>query len=177
MKVRLAILSILLIVFAVSLTAQETTDASSDEINVKEFLDKQINEIKEKQDAPVNTAPNKDANLYATITNIMKQEAAVKIFIILEAIFVAALVIIWRRRKMTRTENRAVLKINISKLREEKIGSVEDKRLTQIRTGLAYKPIAINNTGSGITAAAKRLAISKGEVHLAAKIKILANKR
>lgn len=184
MKTRVLLTAILLIMFAAAVSAQDEAQASTDQINVKELLDKQIEEIKDNRIAPVNTAQNEDAKeevkeetLIAGIQGALDKEMFTKMFIILEAAFIAALVIIWRRKKQSRRVDQSVLKLNISRLRDEQIGSVEDKKLSAIRSGLAYKPINMNVPGSGITATAKKLAISKGEVHLAAKIKILANGR
>jgi hypothetical protein len=65
------------------------------------------------------------------------------------------------------------LKRNVKDLREEKIGSFANKELSLLRMKLNNTKINVKDSSREITQKAKSLAISKGEIHLAAKIKMM----
>ena len=97
-----------------------------------------------------------------------------QILFLINASFIAAMVVVIRRRKLQLEQLKVSdLKNNIKKLRAEQLGSLSDSKLKKIRTGLFKKNIIIDNNGLNITSLAKKLSISKGEVHLAAKLNLL----
>ena len=165
-----------------SLAVQE----HSEEINIREILQQQISEIKNKQDmANVNLAfknSSKEDSFVKTADVRFQEKAmegfsksiAVKVFVLAEVSLLTSLFFLWiRRTKKIRKDKLSILKSNIKDLREERIGSIHELRLTNLRNRLRSNPIKINNKGRDITTLAKKHNIAKGEVHLAAKIKLL----
>ena len=103
------------------------------------------------------------------------KESAVKLFVIIEVIMFAGLVLMWLRKTRNNKKRQiSILKNNIKSLREEKIGSRHETNLSKLRRSLRFETIKINDNGKDITSRARQNQISKGEVHLAAKIKLLA---
>jgi len=97
-----------------------------------------------------------------------------KIIVLLNAGFLAAIVVLLRRRKIELSKMRNKdLKENIKRLREEKIGSISDSKLKKIRTSLFGRKLKIDPNGAAITEIARKLSVSKGEIHLAAKLNLL----
>ena len=145
-----------------------------DSVNIRALLDKEIAVIKAKQkeeevksevyvisSEKIKTANN---NLYVEYG-----------FWVIEAILIVVIGIFWFKRIKYRKKNAAkTLKLNISKMREEKIITGTTNDLTEIRRNLVTYPIRYDDHGSDIVRKAREWSISKGEVYLAVKLKILA---
>lgn len=174
MKTRYFFLIILLTVFAFP---QENQEVKS----LEELLTNKADEITKEEiannpemiPAPViKKAPAKE--------EIAKAEAFTfetihyQMLFLLNASLVAALVVIIRRKKIELAKlKNSDLKENIKNLREEKIRIRPDKKLREIRKSLFSKKITPDSNGLQITEMARKLSISKGEVHLAAKLNLL----
>lgn len=110
------------------------------------------------------------------ILNFLDKPLATKIFVGIEILLLSVLFILWFvRNKSKKMQQISILKNNIKNLREERIGSRNEQSLSNLRLKLALSPIKIDDHGKDITARAKKYNISKGEIHLAAKIKILSS--
>lgn len=183
------ILLITILLSSLSLYAQELKNASSSEeiVNIKALVDQQIKKIKEAEAAKDETIIKKEAEsvksqadkdtIVSTLTSsgnlFIKKSVFSKLFIIIEAILFISILLLWYKRKSNSIkESKKILKANIKRLREEKIGGLLDKKLSRIRSKLILQPVALD--GRSITEQAKRLSISKGELHLAAKINLLS---
>ncbi len=100
-----------------------------------------------------------------------------KIFVLFEATLLAGIIVLYRRKKLgfKKLETKE-LKKNIKKLREENLIVSNNTSLNELRKSLSSKDLPIKDGAKGITLLAKKLAIAKGEVYLAAKISLLASK-
>jgi len=99
----------------------------------------------------------------------------IKIFILFESSLLAAIVVIYRRKKLGfKKALRKELKQNIGLLRKEQLKSESADDLVNVRKSLTRKKIKVQNGTSSITKLAKKLSIAKGEVHLAVKLNMIA---
>lgn len=177
---------ILLVILLMTCLNTRTEAIDTTSVNIRALLEKQISEIKKREEAKkniVHVEPKKQAsvvmgvsgNIDASVKEFLSKDVAVKIFIVVEVLMLTGLFLIWSRKmKKNKKRRTAILKSNIKKLREERIGSFEVKKLSLIRNRLCFEPIKINDNGRDITYRARKNNISKGEVHLAARIKLLA---
>lgn len=177
-----------LIIFTNQCFAQDSTRAKTAEdiINIKELVDQQIREIQEAEAKKNNEAGSvlisdnpKTEN--AEIIPAIKEEAPlikdiyIKIIIGIETILLLFIIYFWYKKKSKEQKSEfSDLKKNIRRLREEKIGGLLDNTLTKVRSGLILQVANIDSRN--ITAHAKKLSISKGELHLAAKINLMMQK-
>jgi hypothetical protein len=177
-------LIIVLLLLADLLFAQETdttkiisTDSSlayvNDSVNVREILAKEIEEIKAKQN-------EEDKKLQTLVISKKNEETESGfsiieyLFVGIESILVITIGILYLRRKKGKKRNELKkLKFNISKLREEKIVCGLTNDLTTVRRQLQTIPIDYNDGGKDVIRKARQYSISKGEVYLAAKLKLL----
>ena len=176
---------------------QEIDSAS---VDIRAILEKQIADIRNKQASAISVDTVKETKEEAKIDfiavektqkaemiasgnlglvekteELLPKSSAVKLFVIIEVIMFAGLVFMWlNKTTKNKTRENAILKNNIKSLREEKIGSRDEFSLSKLRSNLRFDPIKINDNGKDITFRARKNQISKGEVHLAAKIKLLA---
>lgn len=98
-----------------------------------------------------------------------------KAFILFEASLFAAIVVIYRRKKLGfKKAVKKELKQNIGLLRKEQLKSESGSELAGVRKSLTRKKIKLQNGSSSITRLAKKLSIAKGEVHLAIKLNMIA---
>lgn len=181
----------------INVYGQETDSAS---VDIRAILGKQIADIRSKQEAEAAADTVKETkeevktdiiavektqkaemvsaeNLDAAVKTVefLPQESAVKLFVIIEVIMFTGLVLMWlRKTRKNKKRQISILKNNIKSLREEKIGSRHETNLSKLRNSLRFETIKINDNGKDITSRARKNQISKGEVHLAAKIKLLA---
>jgi hypothetical protein len=181
MKASLTSLIMLLFIMNANIHAQANDNAS---IDIRAILEKQISEIRSrenqkqevavetKQQAAIVSLNTVDAN--DTVKEFLSKDVAARIFIVIEILMIAGLVYLWGTKNSKNKKRKiAILKENIRKLREERIGSLQSKSLSMLRGKLRYDPIKINDNGKDITFRARKNNIGKGEVHLAAKIKLL----
>ena len=94
--------------------------------------------------------------------------------IIGEIILLVGLILQWKQGKgKSRKENKKLYKNNIRAIRDERIKPNVDRKITDKRRTLKNKIALSKLNGKTITSTAKKMAISKGELLLAAKIKQL----
>ncbi len=158
----------------------------SDSINISQMVAAQINSAREKEQNEDKTAAKKDNEL--TIIN-PKQDSPgfiselerqlsispdlfLKIMVLISAAFLAALIIVMRRRKARKLMHPNIsLKENIKLLREENIRIKGNSKLSAVRNRLADSTPEYNLTKESISNSARKLNISKDEILLAQKLK------
>lgn len=97
------------------------------------------------------------------------------IFVLFEISLLLSILFIYKyKTKNYKVAEVREFKNNIKQLRDEKINFETDVKLAQLRKKLVKNKI--DYSPSAITLIAKKLGISKGEVHLAAKLNILSSK-
>ena len=149
-----------------------------DSVSISRIIQSQIDSIKSKEIAAdvkkVKTSLN-EPPVEAEEKDIflgLSEDVLIKVFLLMDACFAAALFIMWRRRKQRiEKEQKVIFKDNIRKLREERIKGKEDVRLKALRKNLQTHAICANLNDNAVANQAKKLSISKGEIYLAAKIK------
>ncbi len=147
--------------------------AINDSVNVRDILAKEIEAIKTKQ-------LEEDKKLQTlVVTQEAEQDSGLSLleysFILIEAVLVITIGVFWLKRKSSKKKvELKKLKFNISKLREEKIICSLTNDLTSVRRQLQTIPINYNDGGKDVIRKARQYEISKGEVFLAAKIKLLS---
>lgn len=176
---------ILLVILFLSCVNTEAQIVDTSAVNIRAILEKQIADIKQRENEGkdiIKVESQKQAGVVHAanfkfnegVKEFLTKDAAAKIFVIVEILMLSGLIFLWSTRaKRNKKRKIAVLKNNIKKLREERIGSLEENGLSMLRGGLRYDPIKINDSGKDITFRARKNNIGKGEVHLAAKIKLL----
>lgn len=172
-----------LIIFSGSISfAQQASDnlLPIKTFTAKAYLNKQIQMIKAKKKAKAKTkikftkVQPKIVNNNTIITESSNKNLYLFIFALTEALLLSGMIIVLiKKKKWGKEQNNLRLRKNIKYLREEKIGSRPNNNLTKLRRKLPAAITTIKATGKDITYTAKKLNISKGEVHLAAKLKIL----
>lgn len=163
---------------SISVFSQET--ANNDSVDIRSLVSEQINKIKENETM---SATIKTAEVVAVPKKNEFKKTEIKdytnyaIFFAVEIGLAVSLIFLWIKRKKINNKHAVkYLKLNIAKLRKERIGTRFNNDLTKLRSKLAAQPIRVNDHGRDITYKAKKYSISKGEVHLAAKLKMLAEK-
>ncbi len=162
---------------------------NTDSINIRGMLVKQINEIREKENVANSETPAKvevteakvinEKNAVKISTVLTKEESELKgllkSFLLFVELSLLVLLGYFVKKRYDKINKLKVieLKRNVKDLREEKIGSYSNTELSVLRMKLNSTKINLKDSGREITQQAKRLAISKGEVHLAAKIKMM----
>lgn len=177
------------ILFSCYSAAQNQESSGIDStVDIKALVAQQIIEIKEKeksaetrktvQQVPAQKLPSKKIVKAEMNESLLSKKDMLKIFIILEASLIAALVILWRRRNYNPDAQLLnKLRKNIRLLREERLATYNDAHLSKIRSALQTQPIKVDDRGRDIITKARKYSISKGEVHLAAKLKMISNSR
>lgn len=157
-----------------NISADSTIIFAGDSINVRDILAKEIAEVKERQkqeEIKLQTLVISQSNQQ----NISSNSIIEYFLLALEGGIVLVLIFIWLKtinyRKKAKLKK---LKFNISKLREEKIICGLTNDLTKVRKKLLTIPIVYNDGGKDVIRKARQYEISKGEVYLAAKIKLLS---
>ena len=190
------VLIIILFFAAQILYAQPEMKIEANTIDIREMVNKQIEEIRTAEAKEENRLEADESELKIssaeTETEVANESGSqvktysresmlsgidsslVRIFVLIEASLLAAMVLVYRRRKISAKPEKANLKENIMKLRDDKIEGSNDEKLAQLRKSLKNQRLEVKNMGRSITKKAKKLSVSKGEVHLAAKLNILA---
>ena len=123
----------IILMFTCVISAQQIQPVD-DSINIRVLLIRQINEIKAR-DSIRQQKFYADQNKYSgigTANNI--RQSLFKPFLILESGLIAVLLVLWRRKKIRESKyHKQILKKNIRKLREEKIGSNIDKKSRRVK--------------------------------------------
>jgi hypothetical protein len=112
-----------------------------------------------------------------------EKSTPVKVFFLVEVSLLAVIVLLWRRRKTSKRKTtkstaaakpQSEFKKNVIKLRQEKIEPKENPHLSKLRRKLQVSPACLNTKKDIVADNARKLAISKEEIYLAARIKSYA---
>ena len=99
------------------------------------------------------------------------------IFLLIEVLLIGTILAIWiKSRRIPNGKNDVELKEVVRKMRTERIGSKTDPEFSALRATLSSLNINITDGGKSITNFARKKKIAKGELHLAIKLRMLANK-
>lgn len=176
-----AVLSLILLMFVlVSYTKAQNIVPENSKVDIREYVDKQIKNAETKNDKKTSHEENTSSNNiskfnYSSFIKANK-DSLMKAFFLADASLLAAIIVLYRRRSLKIKELKAALvNDNIQLLREEKIGVKYQNQNTGRKIRLFKKDSMHINGSESITKLAKKLNISKGEIHLAAKMKMLAN--
>ncbi len=148
--------------------------AASDSINIRSMLDNEIAAIKAKQ---AEEDLKNQTYLVSSKQVVTKSEPDIIAYAFwgVEFLLIVVILAVWYKKVQYRKKYAVkTLKINISKLREEKIIHTANEELSIVRKNLIALPIRYDDNGRDIVKKAREYSISKGEVFLAAKLKILA---
>lgn len=172
--------------------------SGGDGTDISQLVKKQIEEVKSKEQKEKEAMASQEKSQKLTQSGFEDKSAAdaremqFKIFLLVDVSFIAALFVLWRRRKNTKTETdeagapvenpapiidkevlEAEKKANEIKtqLDQIKVTGKKSEELKKIRKSLQTDPMFLNLTGDAIGKKAKQLSISKGEIYLAARIK------
>jgi len=168
---------ILILIFSFVVSAQE--NVKQDSIDIRSLVTEQINAVKIKESQTA-VESNKAEIIPQTSIEVKLESKDYTyhiIFFVIEIGLAASLILLWMKRKEINNKYAVkYLKLNVAKIRKEKIGTKINDDLSRLRTTLIAQPINVNDHGRDITYKAKKYSISKGEVHLAAKLKMLAER-
>lgn len=196
-----------IILFAVVLSLFSLTYSQKKQqydVDLKKLFREKVNEIKKKNGQNVNskktiinslsqnakvvkkTASVQNSPIFNSNKKVAKKSRSTKKaynsillkgFILFEATLLAAIVVVYRRKKVGfKKALKRELKENIGLLREEKIETTTNRNLENVRKSLTRKKINIKQGSHAITHLAKKFSIAKGEVHLAIKLNVIAGK-
>ena len=99
------------------------------------------------------------------------------IFVMLETALLVMLVRKWKERKPKATLlSPEEIKANIEKIRLEKIIRKNNEEIETLRKNIGLGKIGLNIKSENLSKMAKELSISKGELLLAAKLKLIASR-
>lgn len=186
---------LIIILFLTLSTFAQTIDtlnfASTDSVDIKSLVQKQINDallknsVTHQVEKPIeskntsfeatnvnsNATSNVNLNLFAKIFASLPLQY--KIYLSLSLIIILFVLL---RRTLFQLKRKSTKKFKerIALLREEKIGgSIVNKKKKQIRLKLKDNPITLKQNEKEIALSSKQLNISKGELLLAARLKLL----
>ncbi len=170
MKKIVIIIFIVMVAFSANVFAQKSID---DILNIKEKVSKQIDVIsKEEAKKLSKRVSEKKGNVVIGSTPGFSKNSLIKTFVFVEgSLLILIGLIVKRKLEEKKKFQLSRLKENIRKLRTEKIGSLFDVSRYNLRRRFIMQPIKISE--SEITKKAKEYSISKGEIHLALKIKLM----
>lgn len=175
------VLPIILLYAAQIFSAQPDTKINTETIDLKKMVKEQIEEIREAEEVKVKVESEtviKSGAEQSSYSNdsILSglNSSVIKIFVLVEAALLVSMIIVYRRKKISSKPEKVNLKENILKLRNEEIQSLNDEKLAKLRKSLKNQRLEVKNMGRSITKKAKKLSVSKGEVHLAAKLNMLS---
>jgi len=98
------------------------------------------------------------------------------IFLLIEVLLIGTILATWfKSRRIPNGKNDVELKEVVRKMRTERIGSKTDPEFSSLRATLSNLNINITDGGKAITNFARKKKIAKGELHLAIKLRMLAN--
>ncbi len=147
-----------------------------DSVDVKALVKQQIVEAQQKEKTKRNTfavvkkAEVKTQNVENNSDDGIAVSTILKVLVLLVASLAASAVIIKRRLKLRKIENRIKLKENVKQLREEQLVRNIDPRLKMIRKKLCLTSSYLNKPEKEIIIAAKKLSIAKEEILLASRL-------
>ncbi len=164
----------LLIISGMLLIMPTQTVDAQEKLNLKEIFDKKLQK---------NIGENySKIGVESTLTERLQLKDKTRtlygiIFVVLELGLLAVLVKKWKdKTKSYNSLSKAELKNNIEKIRLEKIIRRNNEEMELLRKKLGEGKIKLDLTRNNLTRIAKELSVSKGEIYLAAKLKLMASK-
>ena len=162
----------------------ETTQ-TSDTIRISDLVQQQIEKAKEKRSAELQATANIIEEILVTpaiVKEVPKSSTSIKEFVgsmplhirifILISILIMIFVISRRIVVVFQRKSLRILKEKIRLLREEKVRSKENPKLKRFRKELKERRLILNYSEKHITKVARDLNIAKGELLLAARLKL-----
>ena len=185
---------LILFLFSSLLIAQETVidstaqnAAVSDSVNIRSLVQEQIqkallnqsqsahasvNAVQQKEKATVPVKPEEQLSGMAVIAGmILNQPLQYKIFE-LGSLLIVGFVLLRRLIQTIKKKSLNALKAKISLLRNEKVLAKQDPKLQLVRKQLSNNELIFNKSEKQISKSAKELKISKGELLLAARLRL-----
>ena len=183
-----------LLFFSISILGQTNLrknqpEATADSIDIRAMVQKQINLALEKRVEPkISPLPTlkEKIEVPAESNNVIKEQSNQAFFSFLlnqpihyQIFFICSFLVLLFfvvRRILAKVNRNSfnVLKANIKMMQEEKIGSAEQKpKLAKIRKALREKIEIFKQSEKQLSKKAKQLNVAKGELMLAAKMKLL----
>ncbi len=101
----------------------------------------------------------------------LSDDALIKLFVLASASAGIFIFVFIKRSSLRKKSGSSKLKNNIKLLREEKISSVKNGKLTEVRNRLTSAPSTYETSNRAVARNARDMQIAKGEIYLAAKIK------
>ena len=164
----------LLIISGMLLIMPTQTVDAQEKLNLKEIFDKKLQK---------NIGENySNIGVESTLTERLRLKDKTRtlygiIFVVLELGLLVMLVKKWKdKTKSCNSLSKAELKNNIEKIRLEKIIHRNNEEMELLRKKLGEGKIKLDLTRNNLTRVAKELSVSKGEIYLAAKLKLMASK-
>ncbi len=164
----------LLIVSGMFLIMPVETVVAQEQLNLKEIFDKKL---------------QKNANDNRSVTGVepgLTERIHIKdktrtlygiVFAMLEFSLLVMLIKKWKdKNRNYESLSKTELRNNIEKIRLEKIIRRNNEEMELLRKKLGEGKIKLDLTKSNLTRVAKELSVSKGEIYLAAKLKLMASK-
>lgn len=167
--------TIILLLLSLFLHAQNSSDAEN--VNIKEIVQKQIDEAKKKDNEQRTTAkiePVPVVKQHTKYVNVGETDNSLLGKIIVLSSFstlLLSIVAYRRKRKNKKVEGTNDLKTNVKLMREEKFIKPIDPKLKKIRTSLCLNSKYLNNNDADITSTARKYNIAKSELILAARFR------
>lgn len=160
-----------IIFFCAALYSQENKVVLlKDSVNIRAILQKQIAEIRSKEDQKSVQQILPDAVTVKKASS-ESQNIFIKIFVLTDLSLGVVLFVLWRRRNLKiKNVEKSWLKKNVIKLREDRITSRENNELSKLRKQLRLEPICNSGNSEYVSQFAKKQSISKGELMLAARL-------
>ncbi len=122
---------------------------------------------------------NTKKNIWTKLTKLPPfKRRLLPYFIMIELFLIGTILAVWLTSRRSRTNKKRIynLKETVRKMREERLGTISNPEISELRSGLTAEAIRIDDGGRELVRFAKKRGISKGELLLALKVKTLANK-
>lgn len=169
-----------------NVTPAQENAAAHDSVNIKQMIMNQIRIAEEKKARELEQSRIKKekpaeavqkGKAAGSILDLVPDGYLLKGFIIADALLSAILFVVWRRRKIkTQKLEKTLLKNNIIKLRQEKVGRKSHLSLDKKRKQIKLTPV-YNAADDALINHARKLNVSVGELQLAARIQSYERER
>lgn len=177
---------LIILFFSLLMYAQNTTGDTA--VNIREIVQKQIDEARKKE-AELKSAPPKEQKILSDqkiktpqppvttrktqYVNIGETDNSLlgKIIVLSSFSTLVFSILAYRRKRMKKNNSKGDLKTNVKLMREEKFIKPIDPKLKKIRTGLCLNSKYLNNNEADITNTARKYNIAKSELVLAARFR------
>jgi len=133
--------------------------------------------INNAQTNSIQNTSNQNVESTKTEWSAVSERVFTTVIVVSELALLLGILYYWKKTRVeSKTTNKSIFKKNIQALRLERVRYFENEKLSNKRKMLFTKINKKIIDGKFITAKAKRLSVSKGEVFLAARIKQLQAK-